>query len=312
MNKFKLVSLMACLILCLVLFSGLISQQAAMAKSEQVNGASLISSEQASPPEEKIELSTKYPAVSGPADTVFKFEVDLNYVGEETRYFEFSLEKPTDWLALVQKSAYAEEQIPGLNLEPTIYTPEKVVVVVIAPFWLYPEPGEYTIRLEAAAEEIKGSIDLTARITARYGFSVETATGRLNIKATSGKESYLPITITNTGTATLDKVTFYSSKPSGIAGEEWSVTFKPDKIESLSPGDNREVEVTIKPPSKTIAGDYMTTLRFNSDPKPSTELPKLEIRVAVGTSTKWGLIAVGIVVAVIAGLVVGFRQLGRR
>lgn len=303
MNMSKLACLAFCFLLSLAVFSGLITQATAIAQPE----------DQAPPPEERIELSTKYPAVSGPADTVFQFEVELNYVwGDKTRYFEFSLEGPTGWLAYVQKSTYETEQIPGLNLDAMKLYPEKVVVVAVAPFWLFPEPGDYIIKLEAAAGEIKGSIDLTARITARYDFMVETATGRLNINATAGKESHLTIAVTNIGTASLDKVTFSSSKPSGIAGEEWSITFKPDKIESLPPGDKQEVEVTIKPPSKTIAGDYMTTLRFYSDPKPSTELPKLDIRVAVGTSTKWGLIAVGIVVAVIAGLVVGFRQLGRR
>lgn len=303
MNKSKLACLAFCFLLSLAVFSGLITQATAIAQPE----------EQASPPEERIELSSKYPAVSGPADTVFQFEVELNYVwGDKTRYFEFSLEGPTGWLAYVQKSTYEKEQIPGLNLDPMKLYPEKVVVVAVAPFWLFPEPGDYTIKLQAAAGEIKGSIDLTARITARYDFMVETATGRLNVNATAGKESHFTITVTNIGTASLDKVTFSSSKPPGIAGEEWSITFKPDKIEALNPLDKQEVEVTIKPPSKTIAGDYMTTLRFYSDPKPSTELPKLDIRVAVGTSTKWGLIAVGIVVAVIAGLVVGFRRLGRR
>jgi uncharacterized membrane protein len=80
------------------------------------------------------------------------------------------------------------------------------------------------------------------------------------------------------------------------------VTFNPDKIENLNPWDEREVEVVIKPPPKTIAGDYMTTLEFNSDPQTSIEPPSLEIRVTVGTSTKWGWIGAGIVIAVVVGL----------
>jgi len=76
--------------------------------------------------------------------------------------------------------------------------------------------------------------------------------------------------------------------------------------------DEKEIEVTVKPPSKTIAGDYMTTLKFDADPELSTAPPELEIRVTVSTPTKWGWIGAGIIAAVIAGLVVGFRRFGRR
>ena len=304
MNKLKLACLIACLALCLAIFSGLVNPQA-IVKAEDG---------QASPPEEKIELNTKYPIRPGPSDTTFEFEVELSYLGgEELRTFELSATGPTGWATRIQQSTYETKEVSAIRLDPVKLYPETVVVVAMAPFWLFPEPGDYTIKLEAAAGEIKGSIDLTARITARYGFTAETASGRLNIKATAGKESSpFSIIIINTGTATLDKITFSSTKPVGIGSEEWGVTFKPDKIEALEPSDKQEVKVSIRPPAKTIAGDYMTTLRFDSDPKPSAVPPKLEIRVAVGTSTKWGWIGAGIVIAVIAGLVVGFRQLGRR
>ena len=97
----------------------------------------------------------------------------------------------------------------------------------------------------------------------------------------------------------------------GLADERWSITFKPDELEGLKPMEEQEVDVTIKPPAKTITGDYMITLRTNSDPLTSRS-PELRIRVTVGTSTKWGWIGAGIIVAVIAGLVVGFRKLGRK
>ncbi len=303
MNKSKLACLVACLALCLAMFSSLITQAAVGAQPE----------EQVPPPEAKIELETKYPIRSGASDTLFRFEVELSYTGgEEPLLFELSAEGPPDWYVRVQESTYAEEELPAVVIEPGKTYPEKVAVTAIAPFWLFPEPGDYNVRLQAAAGSVTGSIDLTARITASYNFAVETRTGRLNMKATAGKESHLSIIVTNIGTATLDKITLSSSKPSGIGGEEWSITFEPDKVEALEPFDEQEVEVTVKPPPKTIAGDYMTTLRFDSDPDPSTAPPKLDIRVTVGTSTKWGWIGAGIVVAVIAGLVVGFRQFGRR
>ncbi|PIU57107.1 MAG: hypothetical protein COS87_00220 [Chloroflexi bacterium CG07_land_8_20_14_0_80_45_17] len=304
MNKSKLACLMACLILCLATSGGLITQAVVGAQPE----------EETPPPEETLELSSKYPVLSGAAGETFNFEVELRYRGGfNTRSFDLLLDAPPGWLAVIQKGKYDAERISAVSLTRALR--ETVLVVAIAPPWAPPEPGEYAIRLEAVEREKgepRNSIDLVAKITASYAFTAATTSGRLNIKATAGKESRFSIIITNTGTDTLGKITFSSSKPSGIGGEEWRVTFEPDKIESLSPWDEQEVEVTIKPPAKTIAGDYMTTLTFDSDPKPSTALPKLDIRVTVGTPTKWGWIGAGIVVAVIAGLVIGFRQLGRR
>jgi uncharacterized membrane protein len=161
---------------------------------------------------------------------------------------------------------------------------------------------------EANTGEPKNSIEFKAIVTGRTDFIVQTKTERLNIKAKAGEYSYFPIVVTNLGTTILDKVTFSSKKP-----EEWSVTFKPEKLESLSQDYSEEIEVAIKPPSKTIAGDYMITLEFDSDPRPSvTELPELDIRVTVSTPSKWGWIGAGIVIAVIAGLAVTFTRLGRR
>ncbi|MFC1969924.1 NEW3 domain-containing protein [Chloroflexota bacterium] len=295
MNKFKVACLLVSLVFSLAIFGALVNQPIVVAQ------------------EEKIELNSKYPIRPGPVDISFTFDVELIYSGgEEQRTFELSAVGPDGWLVSILQSAYEATEISAIRLDPTKAYPETIAVYASAPYWLFPEPGDYTITLKAAAGEIEDSIDLTARVTARYDFLVGTETGRLDIKSTAGKESHLTVIITNLGTAPLNQITFRSVKPRVVAGEAWSVNFDPDKIENLNPWDEREVEVVIKPPPKTIAGDYMTTLEFNSDPQTSIEPPKLEIRVQVmgETSTIW--IGTGIVVAVLAALYFVFRRFGRR
>jgi len=303
MKKSKLLCLLVSFTLCLTVLGGLVSPQVASADPEEEEPA----------PEPVFELQAKYPSMEGPADTTFEFEIGFAYrQGKQALDFELIATAPEGWLVYIAESSYnKDKRITAVRLE-TYSVAEKVVVIAVAPFWLFPEPGDYTITVDAVSEELSDSVDLTARITARYDFVVETSSGRLNTKATAGKESSLSIVLTNTGTAVLDRVSFSSSKPSGINNEEWKVTFEPDKVEGLGPWEQQEVEVTISPPSKTIAGDYMTTLKFDSDPDPSSEPPKLDIRVTVSTPTKWGLIGAFIVVAVIAGVVLVFRRYGRR
>jgi len=311
MNKLKVVHIMICLVTVLIVF-GLANL--ALAKSQTTTLLPQTPQGQVSPPEERIELTTKYPIISGPSDKAFKFDVGVTYKDEreesgsnKRKRFALSVTAPSDWYTTIQAGG---NEVAAIDLRVNSY-PETVTINAMALVWKPPEPGEYAITLnvvEINTGEPKNSIELIAKVTARYGFWVETGLegGRLNIKAEAGKDSYLPIIVTNTGTATLDKITFSSDKPEG-----WSITFKPEKIESLSPWSSEEIEVTIRPPENTIAGDYTTSLRFDSEPWP-IEYPKLDIRVTVLTSSHWGWIGAGIVGAIIAGLVVTFRRLGRR
>ena len=91
----------------------------------------------------------------------------------------------------------------------------------------------------------------------------------------------------------------------------WSVTFNPEKIDSLPVDGEREVEVNIKPPEKTISGDYEITVSAKPESKYDVD-DDLDIRVTVLTEPLWGWIGIGIVVLVVIGLVVMFMRLGRR
>ena len=294
MNKFKVACLLVILIFSLALCGALSTQAVAAAQT--------------------IEVDCKYPIRSGPSNTLFQFSVELMYRGgEEPLYFNLSIEGPDGWTIGIWESAATQKEIRSIRLNPDVLA--TIAVYAGAPYWLLPEPGDYIITVEAAEAEsgvIVDSIDLTARMTARYSFTAETEDENLNIKATAGRENYLPVIVTNTGTHTFTQITFLSSTPKAVAGEAWSVTFNPDKIENLKPDENQEVQVAIKPPSKSIPGDYMITLTFNSAQSTPTAPPELEIRVTVVVSTKWGWIGAGIVVAVGVGLFFGIRRLGRR
>ncbi len=318
MKRTKLICFATFLIMGLAMFGFPLNAHQQVEANTVETGSSVVAGlpQETSPEEEQEEerlaLSTKYPSLAGPANNTFEFKVDMIYIGgDESKNFNLSVTAPSGWTSAIQESTYEEQEIARIRLNPS-YTPTSVTVITTAPYWLYPEPGDYTITFEAT-EAVSGtpsaSIDFTAKITARYGLKTSSALegGRLNIKTNAGSEGYLPITITNSGSAALDKVTFSSTKPDG-----WNITFQPNEIEALSAGDSREVGVSITPPANTISGDYMVNLNFSSDPETSTAPSQINIRVTVATSTKWGWIGVGIVIAVIVGLAVIFSRMGRR
>ena len=276
----------------------------------------IVSADEDGPPAipEILQVNPKFPSMTGTADSTFQFEVEFTYRSGEPsgKAFDLSVTGPPGWLTYIAESTYnLDRQISAIHLEPYSVR-QPVVVVAVAPFWLYPEPGDYPIELRASAGDLQDVVNMTATITARYGLQAETLSGRLNAKTTAGKETSFGINVINSGTARLDHVTLSASKPGGIGNEEWQVTFDPEDIENLGPGAKTEVQVTITPPANTVAGDYMVTLRFNGEPSLSSSPPSLPIRVSVATQTTWGIIGAVIVILVVAGLVFAFRKYGRR
>ena len=140
-------------------------------------------------------------------------------------------------------------------------------------------------------------------ITGTYELTLTTPSGRLNAQAIAGKETGLSLEVENNGTSVLENITLSSREPAG-----WSVTFEPEQIEKLAPGESRQVTAKIKPDTKAIAGDYAVNLTASSKEADG----KAQIRVLVKTSTLWGLTGLVIILAVIAGVGAAFRHYGRR
>ncbi len=137
---------------------------------------------------------------------------------------------------------------------------------------------------------------------------MSTPDGRLNTEATAGQDNTFTVTLVNTGTGDLENVTVFNQakdRPSG-----WEVTFDPEKIDIIKPGDTKEIKVNLKISDKTIAGDYMITIQAEPDGKYA--FTNLEIRVTVLTPTIWGWVGVGIVILVIVALAIIFIRFGRR
>ena len=258
---------------------------------------------------EKIELKTTYPKLENTAEMASSFEVRLTYHGSETRYFDFKVTGPKGWSCYVAAAYPAGTRIRGMMLEPGKTYGETVNVNVTPPYWPLAEPGEYKIIFEVGSGEISDSIELTRVVTPGYKLSLTPTTegtlGKYSLSATAGRDNSLSVVVLNEGTTAIDNIGLSSpQKPQG-----WAVDFAPDKIDSLPAGKYQIIDVNIKPPAKTIAGDYFP-IRLMTSGDQATET--IDIRVTVETPTLWGWVGVAIIVLVIAGLAVVFMRFSRR
>ncbi len=296
-------------VVLLIALGGVLLQPAVHATLEGGAGLSSQPLGQKSPSAEELKLTCQYPVLSSYAGTYFAYSVELQYTGgEEPRVFDLRVKVPSGFNYSISPGYGEGTEIAAIRLDPKKTYPDTIRLTVRPYVWLTPEPGEYDITFEAISGALKSSIQLKAIVTAKYDLELRTVNGRLNTTATSGVDNYLKISITNTGSADLEKISF-SSKITG-GPSDWSIKFDPEKIDLLTVGSTRDVQVNIKPARKTIAGDYMVNI--SAEPESKYAFDSLDIRVTVLTPTIWGWVGVGIVVVVIVGLAVMFMRLGRR
>jgi uncharacterized membrane protein len=268
----------------------------------------VLAQEEEAPPPETITLTATHTKLEGVAGTGFEFEVDLKYEGgTEARTFDLTASGPKDWTTFITPTYPKDKQILDIRIEPAIpyqtAPVTKIDISVAPPYWLLPEPGEYQITVGATSGEVSGSIDLTAVVTSTYIMALTPAEERYNTTATAGRDNYFTIAVQNQGSAAIDDIVFSSNKPTG-----WTIEFSPDEIDTVAAQDSQTVEVNIKPPAKTIAGDYQISLTA----KGKQIEDDMDIRVSVETPTIWGWVGVAIIVVVVAGLIYIFMRFSRR
>ena len=165
------------------------------------------------------------------------------------------------------------------------------------------DAGHYPVTVKVVADDAQATARIALDITGQPKLSLSGYDGLLSATATAGKESSVPVVITNTGTAPAENVMLSGNAPSG-----WKVTFEPKTIGRIAPNQNAQAQALIQPPAKAIAGDYVTAVSASSHGETGTA----NFRVAVTTSTMWGVAGAGLIGAALLIMVGAVARFGRR
>ena len=245
-----------------------------------------------------INITTSYPVLQGPTDAKFEFSIEVENKLDKDTIFNLAHEGPKNW-EIRFKPAYEDKYFSSLRIKAG---QSQSMAVEVKPF-PFAEPGKYPIKVKVKSEKAAAEADLIVVLTGTYKLEAGTPDGLLSLNALQGKEANFSFYVKNTGSAAHNNVRFLSFKP-----ENWKVDFKPEKIETIAPGDLKQVEVNVTPADQALVGDYSVNLSIEGQ----KATKNLELRVTVRASTAWGWVGIGIIVIVIAGLVVLFVRLGRR
>ena len=246
----------------------------------------------------EIELTTSYPVLQGPSGAKFEFSLDLRNKTDKENTFNLTAKEPKDW-QINFKPPYEDKYISSLRLKDG---ESKSLNVELTPD-RFSKAGDYLIPVTISAGESKAEAELKVVITGTYKLEAGTATGLLSLTTQKGRSGNISIYAKNTGSAPIHNIEFLSVKP-----ENWKVEFTPEKIDTLEPGNLKQIEVSITPAQEALVGDYAVAVNISGEKSSDN----LEFRVTVKASAAWGWIGIGIIILVIVGLFGLFVSLGRR
>jgi uncharacterized membrane protein len=273
-----------------------------------------------------IEVRAELPALLGPANTSYEFEVIIKNDTDDRESFElganvysvadveraldasdggaldFSTLTPLQGWSLGFSPAFGEQKrISSVAIAAAV--DERINVQVTPP--LFVAPNDYLIVANITNSDlgIAEEQPLFLQITGRGELITSTTSGLLSMDATAGEETSNTMRFTNFGTGDLTGVDLSADAP-----PQWIVDFQIDRIETLPVNQQIDVIIKVTPPDDTIPGDYEITLRgLSQDATDSVVL-----RVTVDQSTIWGWLGIVLVLVVLGSLMGLFWKLGRR
>jgi uncharacterized repeat protein (TIGR01451 family) len=246
-----------------------------------------------------ITMDTEIPAQEGPSSQTFRFPLTLRNDTAEEITASVTASGPPGW--------QIESQIAGQEQAATaiVGANDTLSVEITATPAELAEASDYPIAVVATAGGRTINTELLVRITGSFELEVTTPDQRLSTRGQAGTTIVQPIVVRNNGTAEITNVQLTGTGPSG-----WTVEFDQDgAIASIAAENQVTVNARIQTSGDAIAGDYEVTIEANAGDQANTEET---IRVTVETSPLWGVVGIGLIVVVVAGLLWVFRTYGRR
>jgi uncharacterized membrane protein len=246
----------------------------------------------------KLTVNPQLPELRGTSKSSFEYQLSIKNDSGKKLTVSLSAQAPENFDATFTEQYGSQE----LNAVPVDAGQTKDVKLKVTPPNTA-KAGSYKVTAKVAAEDATATTDLGLTITGQPKLDVSGREGLVSARATAGKETTVPVVITNTGTAPAEDIQLSGSAPSG-----WKVTFDPKTIDRIAPNDNKEVQALITPTEKAIAGDYVTSIRAAA----RGESASSTFRVTVTTSTMWGIAGVGIIGVALLVMVGAVARFGRR
>jgi len=246
----------------------------------------------------KLSLKSRLPSLRGTPRSSFEYTLTVGNDSGKDLTVALSAQAPANFQTTFSE-AYGSNEISAIPVEAG--QTKDIKVKVTPPRDV--KAGDYPVLVRVAAEGATADLRVTLQVSGQGRLALSTRDGRLSGEAEVGKTATYTLVLTNDGTAPIDEV-----EMSGTVPTNWKVEFAPKTIASLAPGDKKEVQVSVTPGDKAIAGDYVAAFRANG----RGEQASADFRITVTTSTLWGAVGIGIIAVALLVLLGAVARFGRR
>lgn len=238
-----------------------------------------------------------FPTKRGKPNTTFKYDVTLKNEGDEELQVNLNAEAPGVMIVTFKTSG---QEITELAVAANASQKISVEAQPLTDL----QTGNYPLTIYANSGGIETTLSLEAEVVGQPALIVTAPDGRLSGDVYAGSDNPIKVILQNTGTAPARGIELTASTPNG-----WTAEFDPAKIDEVAPGQVIEATANVRPADKSLAGDYMITVR--AKPKEGST-KSVDFRMTVRTSTMWGMTGVGLIAAAIVVMGLSVIRFGRR
>src|SRR5262245_52912820 len=246
----------------------------------------------------KLRLEPALPALRGTPKSTFDYQLSIKNDSGRNLTVSFAADAPRNFEANFTEN-YGSQQLSSIPVDAG--QSKDVKLHVRPPSTI--GAGKYPIGVTVSAEDASAKTELSLEVVGQPRLTISGRDGLVSARAEAGVQTTVPLSILNDGSAAADNIELSGSAPTG-----WKIEFNPKTVDAIAAGKDAEVQALITPTAKSLAGDYMATLRASSRGETATT----QYRVTVGTSTLWGMAGVGIIGAALLLVVGAVARFGRR
>jgi uncharacterized membrane protein len=246
----------------------------------------------------KLTLEPKLPALRGTPRSSFEYQLTVKNDSGRNLLVSLGAKAPQNF-ATTFTEAYGTQELSSLPIEAGQSKDVKLTVRPPAQVGA----GKVPVAVTVSAEGVSADAQVVMEIIGQPQLRLTGRDGVVSARAEAGNQASIPIVVSNEGTAPAQAIELTGTAPSG-----WKVEFEPKQIEQIAPGQRAEAQLLLTPSAKALAGDYMTSLRASA----RSESASSDFRIAVATSTYWGMAGAGIIGIALLIMVGAIARYGRR
>ena len=246
----------------------------------------------------KLTVTTKLPELRGSPKSNFEYTLTIKNDSGRNLTASFAAQAPENFETSFTE-AYGTQELSAIPIEAG--QSKDIKLKVRPPSTV--DAGHFPVAVTVQAEDASAKTEVALDVVGQPQLQVAGRDGLLSARAVAAQQSTVPIVVTNSGTAPAENVTLNASAPTG-----WKVTFEPKTIDRLVPGKDAEVQASITPSEKSLAGDYMVSVNANS----RGERASSQFRITVATSTVWGMAGAGVIGVALLLMLGAVARFGRR